>query len=72
MATKPFSFELVGLKETMDALEKLPTLSMKKTVVRNALKKSALPIKEAAQANAQRLPFDSEKIADSMKVSTSL
>jgi len=72
MAAESFSFELVGLKETMDAMEKLPTLSMKKGVVRNALKKAALPVKEAAQSNAQRLPFDSEKIANSMKVSTSL
>ena len=72
MAKPAFKFELHGLKETMAALEQLPTLSMKKTVVRNALKKASLPIKEAAQANAQSLPFDSKSIADSIKVGTSL
>ena len=72
MAAKPFSFELVGLKELMAAMEELPTISMKKGVVRSALKKASLPIKEAAQANAQSLPFDSKSIADSIKVGTSL
>ena len=72
MAAKPFSFELVGLKELMAAMEELPTISMKKGVVRSALKKASLPIKEAAQANAQSLPFDSKSIVDSIKVGTSL
>ena len=52
MAQPAFKFEIHGLKETMDALEQLPTLSMKKTVVRNALKKSALPVLTKAKANA--------------------
>jgi len=57
MANKAFNFELHGMKELMDALSELPTMSMKKGVVRNALKKAALPVKEAAKANAQSLPL---------------
>jgi len=72
MTQPAFKFELHGLKEIMDAMEQLPTLSMKKAVVRNALKKAALPVKEAAQANAQSLPFDSKSIADSIKIGTSV
>ncbi|MBW2647170.1 MAG: HK97 gp10 family phage protein [Deltaproteobacteria bacterium] len=53
MATPAFKFEIHGLKETMDALEQLPTLSMKRTVVRNALKKAALPVMTDAKANAR-------------------
>ena len=72
MANKAFNFELHGMKELMDALSELPTMSMKKGVVRNALKKAALPVKEAAKANAQSLPFDNKAIVDSIKVGTSL
>ncbi len=72
MAQPAFKFKIHGLKETMAALEQLPTVSMKKTVVRNALKKAALPIKEAAQANAQTLPMRAERLAESIKVGTSL
>jgi len=72
MGTPAFKFELHGLKELMDAMDELPTMSMKKGVVRNALKKAALPIKEAAKANAQSLPFDNKAIVDSIKVGTSL
>ena len=72
MAQPAFKFELHGLKELMDAMEQLPTMSMKKGVVRNALKKAALPVKEAAKANAQSLPFDNKAIVDSIKVGTSL
>ena len=72
MAQPAFKFEIVGLKECMDALSELPTLSMKKTVVRNALKKSAIPIRDRAKENAQKLSFDSESIAESIKISRSL
>ncbi|MFA5546646.1 MAG: HK97-gp10 family putative phage morphogenesis protein [Sphaerochaetaceae bacterium] len=72
MAQPAFRFEIHGLKETMDALEQLPTASMKKTVVRNALKKAAVPIKDKAQTNAQGLPFDSKSIAQSIKIGTTL
>jgi len=76
MAQPAFSFQLVGLKETMDALEQLPTLSMKKRVVANALKKSALPIKEAAQANIDTFgtKFDvvGANLKKSIKISSGL
>lgn len=72
MGQPPFKFEIVGLKETMDALEQLPTVSMKKGVVRNALKKAAVPIKDKAKSNAQGLPFDSKSIAQSIKIGTTL
>lgn len=72
MGQPAFRFEIHGLKETMDALEQLPTASMKKTVVRNALKKAAVPIKDKAQTNAQGLPFDSKSIAQSIKIGTTL
>ena len=72
MAKPAFKFELHGMKELMDALSELPTMSMKKGVVRNALKKAALPVKEAAQANAQSLPMRAAKLAESIKVGTSL
>jgi len=72
MAQPAFNFELVGLKELMDAMDELPTMSMKKGVVRNALKKAALPVKEAAQANAQSLPMRAAKLAESIKVGTSV
>ena len=72
MASPAFKFEIVGLKECMQALEQLPTLSMKKTVVRNALKKAAVPIKDKAQSNAQALPFDNKAIVKSIKIGTTL
>jgi len=72
MAKPAFKFEIHGLKECLDAMEQLPTMSMKKGVVRNALKKASLPIKEAAKANAQSLPIDNKTIVDSIKIGTSL
>jgi HK97 gp10 family phage protein len=72
MAQPVFKFELHGLKEIMEAMDQLPTLSMKKTTVRNALKKAAVPIKDKAQTNAQGLPFDSKSIAQSIKIGTTL
>jgi len=53
-------------------MEQLPTLSMKKTLVRNALKKAAVPIKDKAQSNAQALPFDNKAIVKSIKIGTTL
>lgn len=72
MGQPPFKFEIVGLKETMDALEQLPTLSMKKGVVRNALKKAAVPIKDKAKSNAQGIPMDNKDIVESIKIGTTL
>lgn len=72
MASPAFKFEFVGLKETLAALEQLPTMSMKKGVVRNALRKAAVPIKDKAKINAQGASFDSESIAKSIKIGTTL
>jgi len=73
MGSPAFKFEIVGLKECMDALEQLPTLSMKKTVVRNALKKAAIPIKDRAKENAQGIKIENPGvIAESVKIGTSL
>ncbi|MCK9351022.1 MAG: HK97 gp10 family phage protein [Clostridiales bacterium] len=72
MGQPPFKFEIVGLKETMDALEQLPTVSMKKGVVRNALKKAAVPIKDKAKSNAQGIPMDNKDIVESIKIGTTL
>lgn len=72
MAQPSFKFKLHGLKETLDALEQLPTLSMKKTVVRNALKKAAIPIRDAAKIKAGSIKYDAESIAESIHVDTKL
>lgn len=72
MSNKAFTFKITGLQECMNALEQLPTVSMKRGVVRNALKKAAVPIKDKAQTNAQGLPFDSKSIAQSIKIGTTL
>ncbi|MFA5445045.1 MAG: HK97-gp10 family putative phage morphogenesis protein [Bacteroidales bacterium] len=73
MGSPAFKFELHGLKECMDALDQLPTLSMKRGVVRNALKKAAIPIKDRAKENAQGIKIENPGvIAESIKVGTSL
>ena len=72
MAQPSFKFELHGVKETMAALEQLPTLSMKKTVVRNALKKAAIPIRDAAKIKAGSIKYDAEGIVKSIHVDTKL
>ena len=72
MATHAFKFEIHGLKEVMAAMEQLPTMAMKKAVVRNALKKASKPIAVAAKSNALSLPIKADKIADSIKVGTSV
>jgi len=70
MASKgAFSFQLSGVKELTKLLDQLPTVAMRKTVIRNALKKAGQPIAEAAKANA---PVVTGKLRDSIKVSTSL
>lgn len=70
MAQPAFKFKLHGVKETMAAFEQLPTLSMKKTVVRNALKKAAIPIRDAAKIKAGSIKYDGDKIAKSIHVDT--
>ena len=72
MAQPSFKFKLHGLKETLDALEQLPTLSMKKTVVRNALKKAAIPIRDAAKIKAGSIKYDADNIVKSIHVDTKL
>ena len=49
MAADAFKFELVGLDQLLKNMEELPTASMKKTVVWNALKKALVPVREAAK-----------------------
>lgn len=70
MAQAAFSFEIQGVKELMSAFEQLPTMSMQKTVVRNALKKAALPIVAAAKQNVPR--GKTGNLEKSIIVSTSL
>jgi HK97 gp10 family phage protein len=73
MSNKAFTFKITGLQECMNALEQLPTVSMKRGVVRNALKKAAIPIKDRAKENAQGIKIDNPGvIADSVKIGTSL
>ena len=67
-----FKFEIHGLKETLAALEQLPTVSMKKTAVRNALKKAAIPISAAAKIKAGSIKYDAESIVKSIHVDTKL
>lgn len=64
-----FSFELKGVKELTRLLGQLPTVAMKKTVLRNALKKAGNPIAEAARAN---VPVVTGGLRDSITVSPSL
>lgn len=64
-----FSFELKGVKELTRLLDQLPTVAMKKTVLRNALKKAGSPIAEAAKTN---VPVVTGGLRDSIKVSPSL
>jgi len=69
MATGAFSFQLSGVKELTKLLDQLPTVAMRKTVIRNALKKAGQPIAESAKAN---VPVKSGRLRDTIKVSTSL
>ena len=73
MSNKAFTFKITGLQECMNALEQLPTVSMKRGVVRNALKKAAIPIKDRAKENAQGIKIENPGvIAESVKIGTSL
>lgn len=67
--SKGFGFELTGVKELTRLLDQLPTVAMRKTVLRNALKKSGKPIVEAAKAT---VPVESGNLKDSLQVSTKL
>lgn len=67
---KGYGFELTGVKELCALLEQLPTVAMKKTVVRNALKKAGQPILQAAVASVPLGPTGN--LRNSLKISTSL
>jgi len=67
--SKGFGFELTGVKELTRLLDQLPTVAMRKTVVRNALKKAGQPIVDAAKAT---VPVDDGYLRDSLQVSTKL
>lgn len=84
MATKAqmkgsgFSFNLMGFDEVMDNLNQLPTISMKKTVLKNALKNSLIPTQDEARKTA---PYDprptkgfekSKHLRDTITISGSL
>jgi HK97 gp10 family phage protein len=74
MAQQAFKFEIKGIKELLDAFDQLPTMSMKKNVIRKALKKAAEPVKELAQTNARGgvLIDNPEVLANSIKVTSNL
>ena len=65
MAKSAFKFELVGMKELMNALEQLPTVAMQKGAIRNALKDAGQPVVSDAKTN---VPVDSGHLRDSIKV----
>ncbi len=65
-----FSFDLIGLDQLLKNMEELPTIAMKKTVVRNALKKSLAPVLDAAKQSAPK--GKTGILARSMKISTKL
>lgn len=48
---KGYSFELHGVKELLAMFDQLPTVSMQKTVLGNALVRAGEPIAEAARAS---------------------
>ena len=65
-----FSFELRGLEQLLKNMEELPTVAMKKTVVRNALKKALGPVLVAAKQSVPR--GKTGNLARGMKISTRL
>ncbi len=73
-----FTCKLKGLPELLNLLEQLPTVSMQKTAVRNALKKSAAPILNVAKLNVPRGDYAfykrimADNLEKSLKISTSL
>lgn len=71
MATKAqakgFQFELLGVKETMRLLDRLPTVSMQKSVLRKSMKKALKPTQERAEQNAP-----SSSLKESIKVTSTL
>lgn len=68
-AQAAFTFQIEGFKELDDMLKQLPK-AMGKTVLRNALKKAAIPIRDAAKENVPIGPTGNLK--DSIGISTRL
>lgn len=65
-----FEFHLAGLDQLLKNLEELPTIAMKKTVVRNALKKALGPVLHAAKQSVPRGPTGN--LARKLKIGTRL
>ena len=65
-----FKFELVGLDQLLKNMGELPTVAMKKTVVRNALKKALVPVLDASKQAAPRGPTGN--LQRGIKISTKL
>jgi len=81
MSKAAFTFEIAGVKEMMRFFDELPTVSMQKTVLRNALMKAGQPIAQEAIRNVpshksrflgNRRVGTLGRLARSIKVSTSL
>jgi len=66
MAQEPFSFRLEGLEELDRMLQQLPK-AMGKTALRNALKKAAVPVRDAAKDGAPHGPTGD--LGDSIEIS---
>ena len=72
-----FRFELFGVKELMDALEQLPTMSMRKAAVRNAAKRALKPTAELYQSALPWAPkpkqyAKSRHLRDSVEITSAL
>ena len=81
MSKAAFTFEIAGVKEMMRFFDELPTVSMQRTVLRNALIKAGQPIAQEAIRNVpshksrflgNRRVGTLGRLARSIKVSTSL
>lgn len=72
-----FKFQLFGVKELMDALEQLPTMSMQKAAVRNAAKRALKPTAEQYKSALPWAPKPkryamSEHLRDSVEITSAL
>jgi len=76
-ARDAFRFELFGMKELMDALDELPTIAMQKSIVRNAAKKSLVPVAEMYKSMIPHAPkpkryAKSKHLRDSVEITSAL
>jgi HK97 gp10 family phage protein len=77
MSRDAFSFELVGMKELMAALDELPTIGMKKSVIRKAAKKAMKPTAELYKSALPYAPKNkgfenSPHLRDSVEITSKL